>query len=67
MKKIVKLYVYKTPGGFGEPDGITTKSYDSTKAIYHCNDILLDTVDAEIEFSMPTDRLLCLENKDVAE
>lgn len=56
MKTNATLYVYKTPGQFGEPDGIEVKSYDSTNHTYHCHDILLDTVEVEVEFSMPSER-----------
>lgn len=57
MKATAKLYVYKTLADLPwERSEIVVKTYDSTDSGYRCSDILLDTVEAEIEFTMPSDK-----------
>lgn len=53
MKTTAKLYVYKNQRAYEKSTDIEVKTYDSTGAAYHCPDILLDIVEAEVEFTMP--------------
>lgn len=57
MKTTATLYVYCSKAELSwESDEIIVKTYDSTSHSYSCNHILIDTVEAEIEFAMPDER-----------
>jgi len=52
MKTTATLYVYKAKYA----EGVEVKSFDSTKWDHGRDEILLDTVDVEVEYTMPSDR-----------
>lgn len=57
MKTTVTLYVYSAKSLVPwEADEIIVKTYDSTDGAYRCSHILIDTVETEIEFTMPSER-----------